>query len=117
MGLLVSRVLRCRDSSLLEPQPEAIAGASYIPGSRKRKRNSLEELATSSNVHGPQNQGMYPHQVLNYIYWKRVKISSNDAYQNLFLDGHDSDIKIRALGKTWCLHRSEERRVGKECRL
>ena len=74
MGLLVSRVLRCRDSSLLEPQPEAIAGASYIPGSRKRKRNSLEELATSSNVHGPQNQGMYPHQVLNYIYWKRVKI-------------------------------------------
>lgn len=55
MGLLVSRVLRCRDSSLLEPQPEAIAGASYIPGSRKRKRNSLEELATSSNVHGPQN--------------------------------------------------------------
>ncbi|XP_021010715.1 germ cell-less protein-like 2 [Mus caroli] len=105
MGLLISRVLRCRDSSLVESQPEAIARASCLSGSRKRKRNSSEELATSSNVHGPQNQGMYPHQVLNYIYWKRVKISSNDAYQNLFLDGNDSDIKIRALGRTWCLHK------------
>uniref|UniRef100_A0A8C6HY34 BTB domain-containing protein n=1 Tax=Mus spicilegus TaxID=10103 RepID=A0A8C6HY34_MUSSI len=105
MGLLISSVLRCRDSGLVEPQPEAIDGPSYLPGNRKQKRSSSEELATSSNVHGPQNQGKYPHQVLNNIYWKRVKISSNDAYQILFLDGNDSDIKIHALGRTWCLHK------------
>ncbi|XP_052027301.1 germ cell-less protein-like 2 [Apodemus sylvaticus] len=105
MGLLTSRVLRCGGSSLEEPQPEAIASPSRPSVSRKRKLSSSEGLTPSSEVHGPQNRGVNLHQVLNYIYRKRVKISSNYAYENLFLNGKDSDIKILALGRTWYLHK------------
>ncbi|XP_034341219.1 germ cell-less protein-like 2 [Arvicanthis niloticus] len=106
MGLLTSRVLKCRESSPVEPQPEEVtAGPSCLSGSRKRKLSTSENLAPSSDIHGPQNQGMSLHKVLNYIYRKRAKISSNYAYENLFLNGNDSDIKIRARRRTWCLHK------------
>ncbi|XP_034341752.1 germ cell-less protein-like 2 [Arvicanthis niloticus] len=106
MGLLTSRVLKCRESSPVEPQPEEVtAGPSCLSGSRKRKLSTSENLAPSSDVHGPQNQGMNLYKILNYIYRKRAKISSNYAYENLFLNGNDSDIKICACGRTWCLHK------------
>ncbi|XP_032746013.1 germ cell-less protein-like 2 [Rattus rattus] len=105
MGLLNSRVLRSGDSSLVEPQPEATAGPSRESGSRKRKLSNSVNLGPSPDIHGPQNQGFSLLQVLNYIYRKRIKISSNYAYENLFLNGNDSDIKVCALGRTWCLHK------------
>ncbi|XP_028620234.1 germ cell-less protein-like 2 [Grammomys surdaster] len=106
MGPVTSRILSCRDSSPVQSQPEeAIAGPSCLSWSRKRKLSRSDDLAPSSDIHGPQNQGMNLYKVLNYIYRKRARISSNYAYENLFLNGNDSDIKIRACGRTWCLHK------------
>ncbi|XP_036030100.1 germ cell-less protein-like 2 [Onychomys torridus] len=108
MGLLSSRVLRCSDSSPAEAeQPEATAGPSFLSGNRKRKQRSWDcsGPGPSSNIHGSQNQGINLQQVFGIVCRKKVKLSSKRAYQSLFLDGEDSDIKIRALGKTWPLHK------------
>ncbi|XP_073919020.1 germ cell-less protein-like 2 [Castor canadensis] len=106
MGLLSSRVLQCREPGVINAQqPEAIAGPSYISGSRKRKRNSGYCLDPNSDNPNSQDQKEDRQQVLSTSHRKKVKIASKYAYQTLFLKGKISDIKIRALGKVWCLHK------------
>ncbi|KAL1765190.1 germ cell-less 1-like [Sigmodon hispidus] len=104
MGLLSSRASRCSDLAEAE-QPEAIAGPSFASGSRKRKQASWDCLGPISNIQGSQNQGINLQQVFGIFYKKKVKLSSKYAYQSLFLNGEDSDIKVRALGEIWALHK------------
>ncbi|CAH6779984.1 germ cell-less protein-like 2 [Phodopus roborovskii] len=108
MGLCSSRVWRCEDSSLTEPQqPGGSAGPILSSGSRKRKWRSWDCLGPSWIVHGPQNQVVVTLQyVFDFIQRKRRKLSSMHNYQTLFLGGEASDIKIRALGKIWSLHKT-----------
>jgi len=40
-----------------------------------------------------------------FIFRKRVKSTSKYIYQTLFLDGENSDIKLKVLGKEWKLHK------------
>ncbi|XP_032746041.1 germ cell-less protein-like 2 [Rattus rattus] len=105
MGHPNSRVLREGFQSGGIPQPEATAGPSRESWHAWRKLSNSVNLGPSPDIHEPQNQGFSLLQVLNYIYRKRIKISSNYAYENLFLNGNDSDIKVCALGRTWCLHK------------
>nr|XP_048317477.1 germ cell-less protein-like 2 [Myodes glareolus] len=106
MGLLNSRNLRCGDSSLAEPaQPEDNSGPSYISGSRKRKWGIWDFVAPTPNIHGSQNQAVNLQQVFGIVYRKKPKLSSKYAYQTLFLDGKDSDVRIRALEVEWPLHK------------
>ncbi|XP_038196122.1 germ cell-less protein-like 2 [Arvicola amphibius] len=108
MGLLNSHSsLRCSDSSLAEPmQPEDNAGTSYISGSRKRKWGIWDCVALTPNIHGSRNQAVNLQQLFGIIYRKKPKLSSKYAYQTLFLDGKDSDIRIRALEVEWPLHKA-----------
>ncbi|XP_003135186.1 putative germ cell-less protein-like 1-like [Sus scrofa] len=107
MGLLNSRILRCRESDTAEPQQlEAQAGPSYVFGSRKRKEKSGPCLGPESeNNYGFLDQEDDLQKVVSTSQGKKVKIASEYAYQTLFLNGENSDIKIRALGKVWCLHK------------
>ncbi|XP_057573628.1 germ cell-less protein-like 2 [Hippopotamus amphibius kiboko] len=107
MGPLNSRILRCRESSTAEPQqPEAQAGPSYVSGSHKRKQRSGPCLGPETeNSHRFLDQDEDLQQVVSTSQGKKVKITSEYAYQTLFLNGETSDIKIRALGKVWCLHK------------
>uniref|UniRef100_A0A8W4FFN2 BTB domain-containing protein n=1 Tax=Sus scrofa TaxID=9823 RepID=A0A8W4FFN2_PIG len=107
MGLLNSRILRCRESDTAEPQQlEAQAGPSYVFGSRKRKEKSGPCLGPESeNNYGFLDQEDDLQKVVSTSQGKKVKIASEYAYQTLFLNGENSDIKIRALGKEWNLHK------------
>ncbi|XP_020753653.2 germ cell-less protein-like 1 [Odocoileus virginianus] len=119
MGLLNSRILQCREFSTEEPQqpepqagpsyvsgPEPQAGPSYVSGSRKRKRSTGPGLGPESErSHTFPDQEEDLQQVVCTSQGKKVKITSEHAYQTLFLNGEASDIKIRALGKVWCLHK------------
>ncbi|KAL6087212.1 hypothetical protein STEG23_026127 [Scotinomys teguina] len=108
MGQLSSRVLRFSDCSPAgTEQPEATAGPSFLSGGRKRKQRSWDCLGPgpSSNIHGSQNQGVNLQQDFRIVYGKKIKLSCKHAYSSLFLHGEDSNIKIRALGKTWPLHK------------
>ncbi|XP_050997099.1 germ cell-less protein-like 2 [Acomys russatus] len=106
MGLLNSRILGSQDSSLVDPgPPEATPGPSFASRSRKRKLSSCDCLGPRVDIRESENQGVNLLQVLGIFCRKRVKIASRHAYQTLFLKGEDSDIKIRALGKIWRLHK------------
>ncbi|KAL2768645.1 germ cell-less protein-like 2, partial [Daubentonia madagascariensis] len=74
-------------------------------GSRKRKRSSGPCLGPKYDSHRSLDQGENLQQVLSTSNGKKVKITSKYAYQTLFLNGENNDIKIRALGKIWCLHK------------
>ncbi|XP_038173065.1 germ cell-less protein-like 2 [Arvicola amphibius] len=109
MGLVNSlSSLRCSDSSLGEPAPppEEKAGPSYISGSRKRKGGLWDCVASTPNIHGSWNQAVNLQQLFGNIYRKKPKLSSKYAYQTLFLDGKDCDIRIRALEVEWPLHKA-----------
>ncbi|XP_065771015.1 germ cell-less protein-like 2 [Muntiacus reevesi] len=101
------RNLRCRESSTEElQQPEPEAGPSYVSGSRKRKRSTRPGLGPESErSHTFLDQEEDLQQVACTSQGKKVKITSEHAYQTLFLNGETSDIKIRALGQVWCLHK------------
>ena len=104
MGPLNSRNLQCRESGTGElQQPEAQAGPSYVSGSRKRKQSTGPSLGPESEMSHNQEEDLQ--QVVCTRQGKKVKIKSEYAYQTLFLNGETSDIKIRALGKVWCLHK------------
>ena len=107
MGPLNSRILRCRESSTGElQQPEPQAGPSYVSGRRKRKRSSGPGLGPESErSHTFLDQEEDLQQVVCTSQGKKVKITSEHAYRTLFLNGETSDIKIRALGSVWCLHK------------
>ncbi|KAJ1058220.1 hypothetical protein K5549_019895, partial [Capra hircus] len=104
MGPLNSRILRCRESGTGElQQPETQAGPSYVSGSRKRKQSTGPSLGPESEKSHNQEEDLQ--QVACTSQGKKVKIKSEYAYQTLFLNGENSDIKIHALGHVWCLHR------------
>ncbi|XP_054445321.1 germ cell-less protein-like 1 [Pteronotus mesoamericanus] len=106
MGSLGSRILRCRESAVADPhQSEAQAGPSYVSGSRKRKRSRPSMGPESEDSRRSLDQEENPQQVVAPNHGKKVKITSEYAYQTLFLNGETSDVKIRALGKVWCLHK------------
>ena len=107
MGPLNSRILRCRESSTGElQQPEPQAGPSYVSGSRKRKQSGGPGLGPESKrSHTFLDQEEDLQKVVFTSQGKKVKITSEHAYQTLFLNGETSDIKIRALGNVWCLHK------------
>ncbi|XP_047393969.1 germ cell-less protein-like 2 [Sciurus carolinensis] len=106
MGILSSRILRCREPGTIDSQQsEATAGPSHISGSRKRKQSGEHCLGPKSDTEKSQDHGENLQQVLSTSHREKVKITSKYAYQNLFLNGENSDIKISALGKIWCLHK------------
>uniref|UniRef100_A0A8C5ZYC3 BTB domain-containing protein n=1 Tax=Marmota marmota marmota TaxID=9994 RepID=A0A8C5ZYC3_MARMA len=106
MGIRSSRILRCREPGTIDPQQsEATAGPSYISSSRKRKQSGGYCLGLKPDTEKFQDQGENLQQVFSTSHRKKVKITSKYAYQNLFLNGENSDIKIRALGKIWYLHK------------
>ncbi|EPY72386.1 germ cell-less protein-like 2 [Camelus ferus] len=107
MGPLNSRILRSWESGTADPQqPEVQAGPSYVSGSHKRKQSSGPCLGPESeNNHSFLENEEDLQQVISTSQGKKVKITSEYAYQTLFLNGETSDIKIRALGKVWCLHK------------
>ncbi|XP_008848690.1 germ cell-less protein-like 2 [Nannospalax galili] len=98
MGLLISRVERCSDPVGVNlHRSEAVAGPSHTSHTHKRKRKS--------NSYSSEDEEENREQRLSTIHAKKVKIRSKYAYQTLFLNGKDSDIEVRALGKTWYLHK------------
>lgn len=105
MGSLGSRILRCRESETADShQPEPQAGPSNVSGSHKRKHSNGPSLGQESeNSSTSLDQEENPQ--VSESHGKKVKITSEHAYQTLFLNGETSDIKIRALGKVWCLHK------------
>ncbi|KAM7044566.1 germ cell-less protein-like 2 [Molossus nigricans] len=106
MGSLGSRILRCRESGIADPhQPEAQVDPSYVSASRKRKWSGSSLGPESENSHRFLDQEENLQQVVTTNHRKKVKITSEYAYQTLFLNGETSDIKIRALGNVWCLHK------------
>uniref|UniRef100_A0A8D2JQY3 BTB domain-containing protein n=1 Tax=Sciurus vulgaris TaxID=55149 RepID=A0A8D2JQY3_SCIVU len=106
MGILSSRILRCREPGTIDSQQsEATAGPSHISGSRKRKQSGGHCSGPKSDTEKSQDHGENLQQVLSTSHREKVKITSKYAYQNLFLNGENSDIKISALGKIWCLHK------------
>ncbi|XP_010636601.1 germ cell-less protein-like 2 [Fukomys damarensis] len=107
MGLIGSRVLRCwePDSVDLLQQEYSARPSSHISGSHKRKESSEHDLRPTCDSHRSENQEEYPQEFLSTSDGKRVKITSEYAYEKLFLNGENSDIKISALGKVWCLHK------------
>ncbi|XP_041502222.1 germ cell-less protein-like 2 [Microtus oregoni] len=110
MGLLNSHSsLRSSDSGLAEsaqPEDNAVPGPSYISGSRKRKWGIWDCVAPTPNIHESWNQAVNLQQLFGIIYRKKLKLSSKYAYENLFLDGKDTDIRIRALEVEWPLHKA-----------
>uniref|UniRef100_H0XW07 BTB domain-containing protein n=1 Tax=Otolemur garnettii TaxID=30611 RepID=H0XW07_OTOGA len=106
MGTLSSQILRCKETGTVDlQQPEVQAGPSYMSGSRKRKHGGGPCLESKSDSHWSLGQEENLQQILSTSSRKKVKITSKYAYQTLFLNGETSDIKIRALGKVWCLHK------------
>ncbi|KAM8752570.1 germ cell-less protein-like 2 [Rhynchonycteris naso] len=106
MGSLGSRVLRHRESGIADPrQPGPQAGTSYGSDSHKRRHHSPSLGSESENSRRPLDAEENLQQVVSPNHRKKVKIASEYAYQTLFLNGETSDIKIRALGKEWCLHK------------
>ena len=110
MGLLNSRSsLRSSDSGLAEsaqPEDNADPGPSYISGSRKRKWGIWDCVAPTPNIHESRNQAVNLQQLFGIVYRKKPKLSSKYAYENLFLGGKDTDIRIRALEVEWPLHKA-----------
>uniref|UniRef100_A0A671DL86 BTB domain-containing protein n=1 Tax=Rhinolophus ferrumequinum TaxID=59479 RepID=A0A671DL86_RHIFE len=106
MGSLGSRILRHTESEIAEThEPEPQAGPSYVSGSRKRRQSrgpSLDQESGNSSTSLDQEDNL---QIVSTSHSKKVKITSEHAYQTLFLNAETSDIKIRALGKVWCLHK------------
>lgn len=106
MGSLGSRILRHTESEIAEPpEPEPQAGPSYVSGSRKRRQSrgpSLDRESGNSSTDLDQEENL---QIVSTSHSKKVKITSEHAYQTLFLNAETSDIKIRALGRVWCLHK------------
>ncbi|XP_016068734.1 PREDICTED: putative germ cell-less protein-like 1-like [Miniopterus natalensis] len=106
MGSLGSRILRRRESGIADlHQPEAQEGPSYVPASCKRKRSGISLGPVSENSRGSLEQEENLQYVITTNSGKKIKITSEYAYQTLFLNGKTSDIKICALGKVWCLHK------------
>ncbi|XP_019489910.1 PREDICTED: putative germ cell-less protein-like 1-like [Hipposideros armiger] len=107
MGSLGSRILRHTESEIAEPrEPEPQAGPSYASGSRKRRQSSRHSLGQESENSSSMSRDQEEYlQVVSTSHGKKVKITSEHAYQTLFLNAETSDIKIRALGKLWCLHK------------
>ncbi|XP_066105477.1 germ cell-less protein-like 2 [Saccopteryx bilineata] len=107
MGSVGSRLLRRRESGIADPCPEpgAQAGTSYGSDSHKRRRRSpsLGPESENSSSHLDPEENL--EQLVSRNHHKKVKLASEYAYQTLFLNGDSSDIKIRALGKEWCLHK------------
>ncbi|XP_016021801.1 germ cell-less protein-like 1 [Rousettus aegyptiacus] len=109
MGSLGSRMLRRPDSEVVDLHPpEDQAGPSRASGShkRKRERNSGTFLGSESDnnrsfLDPEENRQEY----VGTRRGKKAKITSQYAYETLFLTGENSDIKIRALGQVWCLHK------------
>uniref|UniRef100_A0A8C6D7I1 BTB domain-containing protein n=1 Tax=Moschus moschiferus TaxID=68415 RepID=A0A8C6D7I1_MOSMO len=87
-------------------QPETQAGPSYVAGSRKRKQNTSSGLGPESEKrHTFRDQEENLLAVIYTSQGKKVMITSEHAYQTLFLNEEISDIKIRALGRVRCLHK------------
>ncbi|KAH0502624.1 Germ cell-less protein-like 1 [Microtus ochrogaster] len=109
MGLLNSRSsLRSSDSGLAEsaqPEDNAVPGPSYISGSRKRKWGIWDSVAPTPNIHESRNQAINLQQLFGIVYRKKPRLSSKYAYENFFLDGKNTDIRIRALEVEWPLHK------------
>ncbi|XP_012891195.1 PREDICTED: putative germ cell-less protein-like 1-like [Dipodomys ordii] len=105
MGSLSSRLLGRREPGTEEP--ESLGSPSYVVGSRKRKRKQSGEccLDPDSGSYNYLDPGEKLHITRHISHKKKAKISSTFAYQTFFLNGMMSDIKIRALGKIWCLHK------------
>ncbi|KAL1766992.1 germ cell-less 1-like, partial [Sigmodon hispidus] len=109
------RVFRCADKLSTDQQAtcmiQSTFGSCYskissaASGSRKRKQRGWDCSGPTSNIQGSQNQEINGQQVSGLVSSKKVKLSSKYAYQTLFLKGKDSDIKIRALGEMWDLHK------------
>ncbi|XP_075813125.1 germ cell-less protein-like 2 [Microtus pennsylvanicus] len=109
MGLLNSHSSLSSDSGLAEsaqPEDNADPGPSYISGSRKRKWGIWDSVAPTPNIHESRNQAVNLQQLFGIVYRKKPKLSSKYAYENLFLDGKDTDIRIRALEVEWPLHKA-----------
>ncbi|XP_006171644.1 germ cell-less protein-like 2 [Tupaia chinensis] len=104
MGLLSSQILHHRESDTIDLQLEAQSSPSNLSGSRKCKQSSGPYLGSRSGSHGSVNKGENLQHILSTSYGEKM-IPSKYAYQTLFLNGETSDIKIRALGKVWCLHK------------
>ncbi|XP_014663020.1 PREDICTED: germ cell-less protein-like 1 [Priapulus caudatus] len=64
------------------------------PTAQKRKRSGSESDDASSN------------DILNTPQKKRLKSTSDYIYQTFFVNEENSDVCIKALGKTWNLHRA-----------
>lgn len=107
MGPLSSQILQCRESGIVNLQPPvAQAGPNYISGSRKCKQSSGPCLSPESEISQRSlDQEEDLQHVVSASQGKKVKIASEYAYQTLFLSGETSDVKVRALGKVWCLHK------------
>ncbi|XP_024420099.2 germ cell-less protein-like 2 [Desmodus rotundus] len=106
MGSSGSRILSYRESALTDPhQSEAQAGPSFVTGNRKRKWSRPSVGPESEDSPGSLDRDQELQQVVPPNHGKKLKITSECAYQTLFLSGETSDIKIRALGKVWCLHK------------
>ncbi|XP_011369788.1 germ cell-less protein-like 1 [Pteropus vampyrus] len=116
MGSLGSRILRRHDSEIVDlHQPEDQAGPSCASGSRKRKREQNSE--TSSGSESDNNRSFLDpeenrQEYVSKRHGKKAKITSEYAYETFFLTGENSDIKVRALGKVWCLHKMFLRQSG-----
>ncbi|XP_057615592.1 germ cell-less protein-like 2 [Chionomys nivalis] len=108
MGLRNScSILRSSDSGLAESaQPEDNAGPSHISGSHKHKWGIWDCVEPTPNSHQSQNQAVNLQQLFGIVYNKKLKLSSKYAYQNLFLDGKDCDIRVHALEVEWPLHKA-----------
>ncbi|XP_036271684.1 germ cell-less protein-like 1 [Pipistrellus kuhlii] len=101
MGNLTSRLLGRRE---LGPTDRHQPGPRNVSSRGKRKRtlpSGEPEVENSRRSLGPEVN--FP-QEASRSQSKKV-ITSEYAYQTFFLNGETSDIKIRALGQVWCLHK------------
>lgn len=107
MGSLSSRLLRDNELGTTDPhQPEAGAGSRDVRSRRKRKRTGPSRYSEAENSSRPLDPEEYLQQEATTSQSKKVKVTSDYAYNTLFLNGEtSSDIKIRALGRMWCLHK------------
>ncbi|KAM4819411.1 germ cell-less protein-like 2 [Thomomys bottae] len=108
MGSLSSRVLgrpEPREPSSEEPEPEAGPSSAVDGRGRKRKQSGEGYWDPNDDSSDPQYRPDNLQFARHVSHKKKAKISSTFAYQNLFLNGMISDIKIRALGNIWYLHK------------
>ncbi|XP_007955400.1 germ cell-less protein-like 1 [Orycteropus afer afer] len=106
MGSLSSRVLLSREPGPEDLQPEAQPGPSCVSGNRNRNRKHSSGSCSSSSENSHRSLGWKDlQQVCSTSQGENVKVTSKYTYQNLFLNGESSDIKLCALGKVWCLHK------------